>query len=109
MMSVGGATYPFNEYEKYVDNLVLLCKDLGVDGIDIDWESDKGVAEDWILSGCVSLYRQKLWQGAKLSFAGWSTGAYGPDSWSKYKGMNIKAMVDHGSKLDWINIMVSLY
>lgn len=71
MMSVGGATYPFNEYEKYVDNLVYLCKDLGVDGIDIDWESDKGVAEDWVLASIVSLYRQKLWQGAKLSFAGW--------------------------------------
>jgi hypothetical protein len=105
MLAVGGATYPFNTDPLKMDNLIRLAKDMGVDGIDIDWESDKGIAEDAIFSTLIKEYRARLWPGAKLSFAGWSTGAYGPDSWSKYKGMNIKGMVEHGGKIDWINIM----
>jgi hypothetical protein len=40
----------------------------------------------------------------KISFAGFSTGAYGKDG-DTYKGSAIDAMVKQGSNVDWINIM----
>ena len=101
MLSVGGGAYwsspkPFNDAP-----ILRLMKDLGCDGIDIDWEV--GVNNDVALGYAINAIRNS--SNCKISFAGWSTGAYGVDNTSNYKGMNISAMENFGSKVDWINIM----
>lgn len=102
MLAVGGATYQFNSTPP--DGVIALAQDLGVDGLDIDWEPTQGAAQDQEFGPIIQSYKSKLWPNAKLSAAVFSTGAYGKDG-STYVGMNIKGLVSNGSDLDWINIM----
>lgn len=101
MLSVGGGSYwsgtkPFNAV-----NCVALMNDLGCDGIDIDWEGHAD--RDYELTDCIKKLKP-LMGDKKISFAGFSTGAYGKDG-DTYKGSAIDAMVKQGSNVDWINIM----
>lgn len=103
MLAVGGGSYwsaPNTNYNPI--SAVALMEDLGCDGIDLDWEVSKSY--DYELSKAIVGTRSAMKPGQLLSFAGWSTGAYGPDG-DTYKGMNIHAMVNQGSRVDWINIM----
>lgn len=103
MLAVGGGSYWSNPNTSYnAVASVALMEDLGCDGIDLDWEVNK--AYDYELSKAIVATRSVMKPGCLLSFAGWSTGAYGPDG-DNYKGMNIHAMVNHGSQVDFINIM----
>ena len=104
MLSVGGGSYWSTPTNTYTNIWLLLMKDLGCDGIDIDWEvgySDRGVLTTVISNLAMS----KNVLGFKISFAGFSTGAYGPDGGDTYKGMSIDAMNNAGDMVDWINIM----
>lgn len=101
MLSVGGGSYwsgtkPFNAV-----NCVALMNDLGCDGIDIDWEGHAD--RDYELTDCIKKLKP-LMGSKKISFAGFSTGAYGKDG-DTYKGSAIDAMVKQGSNIDWVNIM----
>jgi hypothetical protein len=101
MLSVGGGSYwsgakPFNDV-----NCVALMNDLGCDGIDIDWEGH--ASRDYELTECIKKLKP-LMGSKKISFAGFSTGAYGKDG-DTYKGSAIDAMTKQGSNVDWINIM----
>jgi hypothetical protein len=101
MLSVGGGAYwsgtkPFN-----AKNCVDLMNDLGCDGIDIDWEGY--ASRDYELTDCIKNLKP-LMGAKKISFAGFSTGAYGKDG-DTYKGSAIDAMTKQGSNVDWINIM----
>lgn len=101
MLSVGGGAYwsgtkPFN-----AKNCVDLMNDLGCDGIDIDWEGH--ASRDYELTDCIKKLKP-LMGTKKISFAGFSTGAYGKDG-DTYKGSAIDAMTKQGSNVDWINIM----
>ena len=101
MLSVGGGSYwngvkPFN-----AQNCVDLMNDLGCDGIDIDWEGHAD--RDYELTDCIKNLKP-LMGSKKISFAGFSTGAYGKDG-DTYKGSAIDAMTKQGSNVDWINIM----
>lgn len=101
MLSVGGGDYWSSPTTFNATAVVSLMEDLGCDGIDIDWEV--GVSDAPSLTNAI--YQLKITRRCpKISFAGFSTGAYGPDT-DTYKGMNIPAMIAHGDLVDWINIM----
>lgn len=107
MLSVGGGTYPFPDNYNGRE-MTVLANDLGCDGIDIDWENG-GVSKDYLFSQIIVTFRESIdsLKGSckYLSAACWSTGCMLPVSGDTFKGMNIKGIVEHGSKLDWINIM----
>lgn len=102
LLAVGGGSYWSNPGTYYnAPSCVALMKDLGCDGIDLDWEVNVAYGKE--LTQAIAITRPLL-KGYFLSFAGWSTGAFGPDG-DTYKGMNVDAMVKQGSNVDWINIM----
>lgn len=98
MLSVGGGAYWSVDKKFNVQNLVDLTSDLGVDGLDIDFEMP-GKAKD--LTNCIRNLRA-AYKGY-ISFAGWSTGAY-PDDGS-YSGSALDAIKSVGNLVDAINIM----
>jgi len=105
MLAVGGGSY-WSQPNVYYNGpgVMALMRDLGCDGIDLDWEV--GLKYDKELTNAVIVTRALLQPGQFLSFAGWSTGAFGPTSNSgTFQGMNIHAMVNQGQRVDWINIM----
>jgi chitinase len=101
MLSVGGGSYAFPPS----NNAVAVCSlavDLGVDGIDLDWEPSNGVLSSGRFGEIISEYRA-VW-GGKLSAAVWSTGA-GRNLGSGYSGMNVDGLKSNGVMLNWINFM----
>lgn len=100
MLSVGGGAYWSSPKYFNVDATLALMQDLGCDGIDVDWEV--GVKDALALGDAIIAIRWK--STCKISFAGFSTGAYGNDG-NTYKGMSIDAMMRCGKIIDWINIM----
>lgn len=101
MLSVGGGSYWSGTKTFNAVNCVALMNDLGCDGIDIDWEGH--AAKDYELTECIKQLKPLIGT-KKISFAGFSTGAYGKDG-DTYKGSAIDAMTKQGSNVDWINIM----
>lgn len=101
MLSVGGGSYWSGTKVFNAVNCVALMNDLGCDGIDIDWEGH--ASRDYELTDAIKKLKP-LMGSKKISFAGFSTGAYGKDG-DTYKGSAIDAMVKQGSNVDWINIM----
>lgn len=103
MLAVGGGSYWSNPGTYYnVDGCIALMNDLGCDGIDLDWEVDFARSSE--LTSAIIVTKKKLKQGQFLSFCGWSTGAFGANG-DAHQGMNIHAMVNQGSSVDWVNIM----
>ena len=101
MLSVGGGSYWSESKNCNVNDWARLANDLGCDGIDIDWEVS--ASKDYELTDAIK--RLKSLYFGKISFAGFSTGAYGKRDGDQYMGMNIDAMVNVGGFVDWINIM----
>ena len=101
MLSVGGGTYQ-NWGAMDIVQVHALITDLGVDGVDIDWEPMTGPPVTSVLTGLIKTFRPIV---GKLSFAGWSTGAYGANVNDQFSGINIPAITTVGSSVDWINIM----
>ena len=101
MLSVGGGSYWSSTTIFHAADCVALMNDLGCDGIDIDWEGHAD--KDYELTDCIR-WLKPLMGSKKISFAGFSTGAYGKDG-DTYKGSAIDAMTKQGSNVDWINIM----
>lgn len=130
-LSVGGWSYSQgSQWSRFnAKNIVDLALDLGVAGVDIDWESsgsscNKGTAsqfsctKDGEIAGIItSLYNEIHARNANLqiSIAGWSTGAYyvkgtpfeeGKVQWgSPFGGTMYRVVKDHGGKIDFINLM----
>ncbi len=102
MLSVGGGAYWSSTKTLNAKACSDLMEDLGCDGIDIDWEGH--ATEDKELTAALTATRAAMPFGKFLSFAGFSTGAYGKDG-DTYKGNAIDAMVKNNSIIDWINIM----
>jgi chitinase len=106
MLSVGGATYPFTTYN--ASNVAQLTKDLGCNGIDIDWENHETKSE---FGSYIQKTRDALGPDYPVSTAAFSVGAYGEGAFanappaSDYTGMNIAGLKSNGNQLDWINIM----
>lgn len=91
MLSVGGGSYWSSPNTVYnAKSCVALMRDLGCDGIDLDWEV--GTKYGYELTKAIQATRPLLGKEKFLSFAGWSTGAYGPVG-DTFQGMNIDAMV----------------
>jgi len=109
MLSVGGATYHFNNIN--YDNIFNLMLDIGADGIDIDWEDPTGAAASDKLGPIINNFRKTIGNSNLLCLAAFSVGAYGSGTFSnatplsQNTGMSIKGLKSNGSQLDWINIM----
>ena len=103
MLSVGGGSYWSDPNMTFnPSNCVALMNDLGCDGIDLDWEV--GQQYDFQLTAAIGKLKPLMPQGKFISFAGWSTGAFGKNG-DTYQGMCIHAMINQGGNVDWINIM----
>jgi chitinase len=105
MLSVGGATYPFDSLN--VDGVVALAKDLECDGIDIDWEPTTKASGEF--ANIINRFAEKKLR--YLSAAVFSIGAFGVNEWTNaqpqgmYTGLNRQGLIEAGHRLDWINIM----
>lgn len=130
-LSVGGWSYSQGSQWASFNpaRVVDLAEDLGVDGIDIDWESSGSncnklsaaqfsCTKDAEIAGIISgLYSTIQGRGLSLgiSIAGWSTGAYyvqgtpfeeGKVQWgSPFGGTMYSVVKNHGNKLHHINLM----
>lgn len=103
MLAVGGGSYWSSPKTKYnAKCCVALMKDLGCDGIDLDWEV--GTKYSYELTKAIAETKPLLSSCHYLSFAGWSTGAFGLNG-DTFQGMSIDAMTKQGSHVDWINVM----
>lgn len=101
-LSVGGGSYQ-NWASRKVSNCVALAKDLGCDGIDIDWEKtfvDRQEAINVITEFSAQTWQNKL----KLCAATWSTGAY-DNNGDTYAGLWKDVLAKTAPMLDMINIM----
>ena len=103
MLSCGGATYPYDG-KFNPKGVYALMKDLGCDGIDIDWEPADGVASANKWGPIISAFRS-LDGVMQLSAAVWSVGAYGPIAGQTYYGVNIPGLESNGNMFNWLNIM----
>jgi hypothetical protein len=103
LLAIGGATYPFDNYQPYA--CADLMNDLGLDGIDIDWEPVNGYAERSKLGPILQVSREAIGPTKLMTMAGFSTGCFDPNSYDKYRGLNIDGIKSHGHLLNWINIM----
>ena len=101
MLSIGGGSYWSQPKKCNYQSWIDLMNDLGCDGIDIDWEVS--CLDESALTSAIKKVKS-LAPSCKVSFAGWSTGAYGKDG-DPFKGMNIHAMTNAGNLVDWINVM----
>lgn len=107
MLSVGGATYPFTNFNP--QSVANLMNDLGADGIDIDFEETNGTK----LPDIIRQTRSAIGSGKLLSIAGFSVGAYGEGAYvnsqpagSAYTGVNLPLLKsDAKGQVDFINIM----
>ena len=108
MLSVGGATYPFDVFNP--TNIANLANDLDCDGIDIDWEDPSG-AKGAAKFGPIIDAMRKAYPDKFICTAAFSVGAYGEGKFasskpsSDYTGMCVQGLKSSGAKLDWINIM----
>lgn len=109
MISVGGATYPWDSYN--IPALKALITDLGAHGLDIDWEPSGGASGGSQLGPIISALRSGLGSNVLISLAGFSVGAYGKGAFanstpaSTNTGMCIPGLTSNGSQLDFINLM----
>lgn len=109
MLSVGGATYPFDNYDAQA--CVDLAGDLGVNGIDLDWEPQDGAGSADKYGKIIDDFKAVCGSHFKLSSAVFSVGAYGYGDFKnaspqgQYNGMNYPGIVSNGDQLDWINLM----
>jgi len=101
MLSVGGGSYWSSPSSFNAQACVDLMNDLGCTGVDVDWEV--GISDSKALTtSIIALHNAGC---PRISFAGFSTGAYGAQDGDTYKGMSIDAMINAGQYIDWINIM----
>jgi hypothetical protein len=114
MLSVGGASYSYDTFNP--DNIAALAQDLGVDGIDIDWEPSDGTNSASQLGPIIQQMRSRLCSDTQsptclLSIAAFSVGAYvntfsnGKPTGGPYVGMSAPGLISNGHQLDFINIM----
>ena len=121
ILSVGGATYPWTNPN--FSAMVDLMNDLGLDGIDIDFEDTPScTGTDTLNLSCttdnrlieiITNLRRVLPAGKLLTAAVFSVGAYGTTSFpmskylpgSGYTGMWVNPLIKAGDKLDEIFVM----
>jgi chitinase len=100
-LAVGGATFSFDYYKTQA--VVDLAKDLGVDGLDLDWEPVNGIKEDFKL-GPIIAQTKDFCGDLKISLAGFVLGCMEPNG-DTFRGLNLKGLKSHGHLLDFVNIM----
>jgi chitinase len=102
LLAVGGATYQFDIYDH--QNVAHLMMDLGVDGIDLDWEPARGIQDasqfEVIIEKTKPYCKDKL-----LSAAVFAYGVMQPQKGNPYMGVNTQGLLAKGYMLDFINVM----
>lgn len=103
MLAVGGASYSFDVFNH--KNVAELMYDLELDGMDIDWEPVRGIADAHKLGPIIEQAKQYCVSGQWLSMAGFAGGCYPPREGDLYRGINLPGLQSHGHLLDFVNIM----
>jgi chitinase len=123
MISVGGATY-FNWGAFNPETVAAFVGDMGLDGVDLDFEpGDASVhctqsmgkmscLSDKTFVDIVARMRAAMPRPKRLSMAAWSVGAFGEDRWidaqppSEFRGMALALLRSSAAPaLDWVNVM----
>jgi hypothetical protein len=121
LLSVGGATYP-NWQALDVTAVARLVRDLGLDGVDVDYEPPDPdcrpaagrirCASDARFIAIIEAFRHALPRPATLAVAAWSVGAYGEGTWrharpsSPYAGMALALLRSPAARgIDLLSIM----
>jgi chitinase len=102
LLGVGGATYQFDIYNP--SNVAFLMQDLDADGIDLDWEPYKGIAEAHKFGPLIE-QTKPFCKDKLLSAAVFAYGVLGPQNGNPYRGVNTAGLLSHGNMLDFINVM----
>lgn len=121
LLSIGGATYPFSNVN--YKGVVALMNDLGLDGVDIDYENSPsctGVDTEKLLCSTdssiitiINSFKSLMPEGKLLTAAVFSVGAYGTIKFptskfapaSSHSGMWVNPLLNAGNKLDEIFVM----
>lgn len=102
LLAVGGASYSFDTFNHA--SVAALMYDLELDGMDIDWEPVRGIADSKKFGPIIEQAKQYCVSGQLLTAAVFAYGAYFPNG-ELYRGINISGLQSHGHLLDMINIM----
>ena len=102
LLAVGGASYWSEPKDFNTQGILDLVNDLGVDGIDIDWEV--GTHDTWSSTSAVREIK-RLSPQSYISYTGFSTGTYQPNEWDPYRGMNIPTLNECAGLINHVNIM----
>jgi chitinase len=103
LLAVGGASYGFDVFHH--KSVAELMYDLELDGMDIDWEPVKGIADAAKFGPILEQAKQYCVSGQLLSAAVFGYGALSPREGDLYRGINLQGLMSHGHLLDLINIM----
>lgn len=101
-LAVGGASYWGAPRVFYPQRIVDLMIDLGVDGVDFDWEV--GVKDSESSTHAIKDFR-RVAPKTLVSYTCFSTGAFQPKAWDTYKGMNRHTLQECGQLIDFVNVM----
>jgi hypothetical protein len=101
-LAVGGASYWGTPRLFNTHKIIDLMTDLGVDGLDLDWEV--GVSDNYATVEIIKEFR-RFEPYKKLTYTCFSTGAYDSVPWDTYKGMNVPTLLECGDLIDTVNVM----
>jgi len=101
-LAVGGASYWSIPRVFYPQRIVDLMIDLGVDGIDFDWEV--GVKDCEASTHAIKDFR-RVAPKTLVSYTCFSTGAFQTQLGDNYKGMNRHTLHECGYMIDFVNVM----
>lgn len=103
LLAVGGASYQFDVFNH--KSVAELMYDLELDGMDIDWEPIRGIADADKLGPILEQAKQYCVSGQLLTMAGFANGCMMPQAGDTYRGVNLQGLKSHGHLLDYVNIM----
>ena len=103
-LSVGGGSYSFTIYK--TQNVIDLANDLGVDGIDLDFEPQKPMKPVESQDQFIQIIKQTRGLYKKeISLAAFAAGCFDPVKGDDYRGSMLKVIDQTKQDIQFINLM----